>query len=710
MTTTKGFAGVVAALVAAGLGVAVSQTVRARGDDVAAPRSGVVDTWHGATVLDAYRALEDVTSAATRRWIEEQDARTVRALESHPDRERLLRRLEAVMRFTVLGAPVARGGRYFYTRQEPGQERPVLVVQEGLRGAPRILVDANALPDRTLAGFVPSPDGRLVAYGLARPGSSWARWRIRDLDAGKDLADELVGLRATPPSWTADARLVYAASPEPRPDEELTAPVTGQRVFLHRLGDPISRDVVVYERAGEEGWFTTPTVSDDGRNLFLAVRKGSSTRNRLLFKRLAPDAPVAAIADGDEAAFTFVASDGDEAWIQTDLDAPRGRVVALDLRHPRGPWRTIVPEAPEALSSVAMVADRLLAIYLRDAVPTLRVFDRGGRLQREQPFPHLGTTFSGFTGRRTDHEAFFTLNSVALPPSPYRLDPRAGSFAPFLDLELPFQPDDFVLEQVFYTARDGTRIPMFLARKRDAAPSGPRPALAYGYGAFGWPAFPWFQPHVLVWLEEGGLYALPGIRGGGEYGDAWHRAGMRQNKQRSVDDFVDALEWLVARGYTSRERLAVNGGSFSGLLAGAVAVQRPDLVGAALLDIPVLDLLRFDRFTAGARWEPELGTPSDPEAFRVLRALSPYHNVKPGVCYPATLVTAGERDGTAMPAHAYKFAAALQAAQACPAPVLLKVAWGAGHAVGATPAESRRTWALQLAFLRQALGPSRPLQ
>ncbi|HYO12711.1 MAG TPA: prolyl oligopeptidase family serine peptidase [Thermoanaerobaculia bacterium] len=479
----------------------------------------------------------------------------------------------------------------------------------------------------------------------------------------------------------------------------------GQTVFHHRLGSPASSDSRIAESPGPGPWTFAPAVTEDGRYLVLALRHGSDVKNRILIKDLGrSDAPVTPLLPGD-AAYAFVGSDGPVLWFQTDRGAPRGRVVAVDLRAPSPTsWKELIPKSADTLSMVSVVAGRFVAFYVQAGLPRVRVFGLDGRLERQVTLPQLGTTFTGFTGLRSHRQAFTNVNSVAQPGAPYRFDPATGAFTPFRRLSLSFDPEGFVLEQVFYPGKDGTRIPMFLAYRRGLDPKAGHPALVYGYGAFGWSAFPWFQPHVLVFLEQGGIYALPGIRDGGENGEAWHQAGAKRNKQTSIDDFLAALEWLVAQGYTTRDRLAVQGGSASGLLAGAAMVQRPDLFRAALVDIPVLDMLRFDRFTAGARWVPEFGSPADPEDLRVLRAWSPYHNLKAGTCYPAALIVAGERDETATPAHAYKFAAALQAAQACDRPVLLKVAWGAGHSLGATPEATRETEAAQLAFLLRELG------
>lgn len=651
---------------------------------------------------DPYLSLEDLGSETTRSFIQAQDERTRRLVEALPGHALLHRRLREVTDQDAYGVPVRRGGRTFFLHQERSRATMALHMEDAA-GGERLLVDPEPL---VLSGFVPSPDGRRVAYGLSRPGSNWARWRVRDVERNEDLPDVLTGLRGPAPvAWAADGgSLFYAAAQEPAAGTELSAVLPGQSVYHHRLGSPAGADARIAESPGPGPWTFAPAVTEDGHWLVLTLRQGADVKSRILVKDLGrPEAPVIPLLD--DAAWAFVGGDGPVLWFQTDRGAPRRRVIAVDVRNPRPEsWKELIPESEDTLSMVSTVAGRFVALYVQSGLPRVRVFGLDGRQERQVTLPQLGTTFTGFTGLRSDPEAFVNVNSVALPGTSYRFDPATGSFTPFRKLQLRFDPDGFVLEQVFYPGKDGTRIPMFLAYRRGLDPKAGHPALVYGYGAFGWSAFPWFQPHVLVFLEQGGIYALPGIRGGGENGEAWHQAGTKRNKQTSIDDFLAALDWLVARGYTSRDRLAIQGGSASGLLAGAAMVQRPDLFRAALIDLPVMDVLRFDRFTAGVRWVPELGSPSDPDDRRALRAWSPYHNLKAGTCYPSALIVAGERDETATPVHAYKFTAALQAAQGCDRPVLLKVAWGAGHALGATPDATRETEAAQLAFLLRELG------
>ncbi len=474
------------------------------------------------------------------------------------------------------------------------------------------------------------------------------------------------------------------------------------------------REAVVYSPPAEPGLLVGYTVSDDGRYLVITLRDGSSSQNRVLIQELdgAGRRPAVALMPAADANYTFLGSEGPRLYFFTDQGAPRGRVIAVDLRRPgRRHWMVVVPEAPEPIAAnsavggnaLGMFGDRFVLMYLKDGRPVLRVFDREGRLEFEPPLPAGGLVWGGFAGRQRDPEVFFRFLGLTEASTVYRLDLAKKRSSVFLDSPTPFDADSIAIEQVFYRSADGTRVPMFLAYRKGLRRDGRSPAFMYGYGAFGWVSFLYYQPFVLNWLELGGIYAQPAVRGGGEYGEPWHEAGARRRKQNVIDDYLAAAEWLVANRYTSASRLVANGGSASGGLAAAAILQRPDLFGAAVIDRPVLDMARFHRFSQASYWLPEFGSPDDPDDLRALLAWSPYHNIRDGRCYPPTLVMAGERDQVAVPLHAYKFTAALQAAQGCANPVLLKVMWGAGHNFGTTPEQSAGSWADQTAFLIRAL-------
>jgi prolyl oligopeptidase len=493
----------------------------------------------------------------------------------------------------------------------------------------------------------------------------------------------------------------------------MQAPVERQVVAVHRLGAPQDKDVIVHGPGEEPTRWYLPRVTDDGRYLTLRSAVGSGSSERLWFKDLSvPDGRLTELRTGVDAQLIVIGGEGSRLLLQTDASAPRHRVVSVDLQRPAAAhWRELVaePDASERIVYVNLVGDRLIVFRVRDAAPLVTLHDLDGKLERTVGLPPLATVWGpggggpGFAGTRADSEAFFTTNSFADAGTVYRLNVSTGAVQEVLSARGSFDPADFVGERVFFQGKDGTRVPMFVARRRDTPLDGTRPALMYGYGALGWPAFPWFQPQVLAWLDAGGIYALPCIRGGGEYGEAWHQAGRRERRQTTIDDYIAAAEWLVARKYAHPGRVIANGGSLSGFVAAAAVQQRPEAFGAALVDIPVLDLLRYERVTGAASWIDELGSPADPAQFAALHALSPYHNVKDQRCATPTLVTAGERDQTAAPWHAYKYVAALQHSSTCDRPVLLQVAWGAGHTFGATPADARDTWARQLAFLARVV-------
>lgn len=683
-----------------------------------ARRSDHVDVYHGTRVPDPYRWMEDLNSAETRAWAHAQDEHARRfaaASDQHAPIHARLERIADVERYT---APRHRGGRYIYLRFGASGFGPgtSIEVRDGLNASPRTLVGADEIArlghDAGLVRMAPDRDGRVVAYGLSREGSNWISLRFRDVETGLDLPDTLVNLHRTGSSlsWSADGRgLYYETFDRPPAGEERRARLRNERILFHVLGTSQNEDRLVYQPVGEPDAAVVHSISDDGRYLVIGVRRPGTMMDRILYRDLTRrgTTPVQLIT-GEDAAFTFVGNNGPVFWFQTDLDAPRGRVIGIDTRAPeRAHWQEIIPQAEDAISSwvgVTAIGGRLVVGYLHDARLVVRVFDPHGRPLYDLKLPHLGSIWSGFSGRQSDSVAFYQLSGLVDPGSIYRLNVRTGRSALFARADLGYDPDDFVTDQVFYKGKDGTRIPMYVAYRKDLQKDGRTPVYIYGYGFGSWSAAPWFQPNMAVWLQMGGIWALPNIRGGGEYGEAWHRAGSGQHKQTAIDDYIAACEWLISAGYTTPELLVANASSAGGAIGGAAITQRPDLYGAAILDFPILDMLRYDQFTGARRWRSDYGTADDPADFRALLAYSPYHNVQPGTCYPATLVAPGEQDETTPPLHAYKFVAALQHAQNCDAPILLRVSWGAGHSFGADLASSIDNWADQLAFLTRVLG------
>lgn len=681
----------------------------------AARRGEVVDTLHGVAVPDPYRWLEKMDAPEVLSWARAQDerARSYAAAGEVDELREEVARIAGVARY---GAPLKRGDRHFYLRfpaTGPGSgPGTALLVRETEKGRARTLIDPAALPEgATLAWALPDPAGRRVAYLITREGSAWGTLRIREVDTGRDLPGELTEVHAglSGLAWAPEgAGFFYERFDVPEAGRERTARIAGERIAFHRLGEGQERDTTVFDPPEPDGWSLRHRVTDDGRYLVIESTDGATQHTRIRYRQLTvPGAPVVELIGEADAAHRFVGGRDDTFWIWTDLDAPRGRILAIDLDDPeRAAWRELVPEAEETISSwigATAIGERIVIGYVQDARTVVRVFDQSGSLQYELDLPREGPIWSGFVGTQLEPVAFYVVSGLVDPGTVYRLDVRTGESRVFQRPDLGYDPDDFVTEQVFFASRDGTRVPMFLVRHRAADRGSPRPTLMYGYGFGAWTAAPWFQPHMAVWLQRGGVWALPNIRGGGEYGEEWHRAGSRLEKQNTIDDYVAAAEWLIASGWTSPELLVANGSSAGGAVVGAALVQRPDLFGAAVLDYPVLDMLRYDRFTAAHRWRSEYGSIEDPAEFRALLGYSPVHNVEPGVCYPPTLVAPGERDEVTPPLHAYKFVAALQHAQVCDAPILLRMAWGAGHAPGATLEDSIGMWADQLGFLFRAL-------
>jgi prolyl oligopeptidase len=666
-----------------------------------------VDELHGVRVADPYRWLEDLDSPETAAWVAAQNELTFSYLEQIPAREKIRQRLTHLWNFERYGIPFTEGGRYFYTRNDGLQNQSVLYVAESLDGPPRVLVDPNLLSaDGTIAltETAPSHDGRLLVYGLSTAGSDWEEYRVRDVDSGADLPDQLRWIKFSNASWTHDNRgFFYSRYDEPE-GGRLTATNYYQKLYYHRLGTDQSDDRLVCHRPDEKEWGFNGQVTDDGQYLVITVWKGTSDRNQIFYLDLAaPDAAVTELITGFDAQYVFVDNDGAIFWFFTNLDAPRGRLVAVDIRQPqRDRWKTVIPEAEETLQSVTAINNQFIAVYLQDAHTVVRVYDLAGNYLRNIKLPGIGTA-RGFGGKRSDRESFYSFTSFSTPGTVYRYDAVTGQSVVYRQPRVDFNPEDYATRQIFYRSRDGTRVPMFITHRRGLALTGDNPTYLYGYGGFNASITPHFSVSRLVWMEMGGVYAVPNLRGGGEYGKQWHDAGRLKNKQNVFEDFIAAAEWLIENRYTNSRRLAIAGASNGGLLVGACITQRPELFGAALPAVGVMDMLRFHRYTIGWAWVSDYGSPDDPEMFPILYAYSPLHNIRPGTCYPATLITTADHDDRVVPAHSFKFAAALQAAQACDNPVLIRIETRAGHGAGKPTAKLIAEAADQLAFLVRVL-------
>ena len=668
-----------------------------------------VDDYHGTKVPDPYRWLEDDYAPETKAWVEAQNKVTFGYLETIPQRERIKSRLTELWNYERYGVPFKEAGRYFYTKNDGLQNQSVLYTMDALDSPARVLLDPNKLSaDGTisLAGLAISDDGNLMAYGTSSGGTDWQEWRVREIATGQDRPDHIQWIKTGSASWTKDGKgFFYSRYDEPAGTNRLKGVNYFQKLYYHRLGAPQSEDVLVYHRPDQKEWGFSGRVTDDGNYLIITVWHGTDTRNRLFYKNLqAPDAKVVELLNDFDADYTFIDNIGSRFYFRTDLNAPRGRVIAIDVTKPeRANWKEVIAQSSNRLESVNIVNDQFIADYLKDAHSEVQIFSLDGQLVRRVEFPGIGTA-GGFAGKRTDTETFYAFTSFTRPTTIYRYDMRTGKSEVFREPKVKFNPNDYETKQVFYQSKDGTRVPMFITHKKGTRLNGRNPTLLYGYGGFDISLSPNFSVGTLVWLEMGGVYAQPNLRGGGEYGKEWHEAGTKLKKQNVFDDFVAAAEWLIANKYTSRDTLAISGGSNGGLLVGACINQRPNLFRAALPAVGVMDMLRFHKFTRGWAWTSDYGSPDDPTEFKALYAYSPYHNLKPGTAYPATLVTTADHDDRVVPAHSFKYAAALQAAHAGPHPVLIRIETRAGHGAGKPTTKVIEESADKWAFLVRELG------
>jgi len=675
----------------------------------ATAKDNVVDVYHGTEVPDPYRWLEDDNAATTKEWVKAQNTVTFGYLESIPERAAISNRLTQLWNFERWSTPYRQGSRYFVSRNNGLQNQSVVYSMSSLDGDLQELLDPNRLSsDGTVAlsGTDISEDGSLMAYGLSRSGSDWQEWRVRNVATGKDLPDVVQWVKFSSASWTKDGRgFYYSRYDAPKSGEALTGANYFHKLYYHRLGTPQSSDVLVFHRPDKKEWNFGGTVTDDGRYLVITATEGTDPRNRVLYQDLSqPGAPVTELLMDFDADYTFIDNDGPLFWFRTDLQAPRARVIAIDITRPdRTNWREIIPESENTLTAVNVVGNRFFCHYLQDARSVVRVFSLDGRHERDVDLPGIGSA-GGFGGKRSDTETFYVFTSFTTPGTIYRYDIASGSSQVWRAPKVDFDSAAFETRQVFFNSKDGTRVPMFVTHRKGLKLDGSHPTYLYGYGGFNISLTPSFSVAIAAWLEMGGVYAMPNLRGGGEYGEAWHKAGTKLQKQNVFDDFIAAAEWLVANRYTSPDRLAIGGGSNGGLLVGACMTQRPDLFAAALPAVGVMDMLRFHKFTIGWAWTSDYGSSENPEEFKALHAYSPYHNLRPGTRYPSTMVTTADHDDRVVPAHSFKFAARLQECHQGPNPVLIRIDVKAGHGAGKPTskqiAEAADRWAFLVRELR----------
>jgi len=674
-----------------------------------ARRGDQVDDYHGIKVADPYRWMEDVDSPETHAWVEAEAKLASDYLKAIPGRDRIAQRLKEIWNFERWGAPEKHGGEWFYSHNDGLQNQSVLFTTTNPEQTARILLDPNGLAkDGTIAlraaGY--SNDGRLMAYGLSEAGSDWETWRVRDVASGKDMPDEIHWAKFTTASWRKDASgFYYSGYPATDAGQSLKARNQFHTVFFHKVGTAQAQDSKVYTRTGEPDWFVGAQVTDDGRYLVVTANHGTDVRNTLSAADLAADAAVKPVIAEPRANYTFIGNIGSTLYVLTDDDAPRYRVVAIELGHPgQEHWRDVVAESADTLDSATLVGHQIIALYLHDAHSVVRRFSPTGKSLGDVALPGLGTA-SGFAGRIDDAVTYYAYTDYTTPASIYRLDLKTGSTALWRGPVLSgFKSGAYETKQVFYKSKDGTRVPMFVTARRGLNLDGSHPTILYGYGGFNDSLQPAFSPAVAAWLELGGVYAAANLRGGGEYGRAWHEQGMKTHKQNVFDDFIAAAEYLIANRWTSRERLAINGASNGGLLIGAVEEQRPDLFAAAVAQVGVMDMLRFREFTVGKAWESDYGSVDNEDELRALMAYSPYYNVRPNVVYPTTLILTADHDDRVFPAHSFKFAAAMQNSDPHGNPILIRIDLRAGHGSGKPVAKRVEEAADIYSFVLNAMG------
>jgi prolyl oligopeptidase len=657
----------------------------------ATSRNDTSDDYHGTRVADPYRWLEDLGAPATKAWIDAQNEVTSSFLAPLPQRAALETRLTELWNHPRTDLPLCESGHIYYRHNSGLQKQAPLYRRTSMAAPPELLLDPNLLsPDGSLslAAWRPSPDERYLAYALSSGGADWAEVHVRDLGTGTDLPDVVRWFRFSGIAWTGDGKgFFYARFPEPPAGKALEAELINHQLHYHRVGTAQAEDRLIYWRRELPRYFVGGHVTEDGQYLIVTLCNGTDPTNRLFYLDLGDplrpdlDAPVVAVADEDIAELTVLGNEGPLFFVRTDLDAPDRRIIAIDVRRGDGPasWESVVRESEHPLESATIAGGKLFCHYLVDVKSEVRVFSLAGEGEDALALPSV-TTLLGMSGRERGNDLYYMATAPLFPPALFRYDVVAQVSTVFAACAPAFDPSLYETRQVFFPSKDGTTIPMFITARKGLVLDGSHPALLYAYGGFAISQLPLYRADLPAWLEMGGIYAQPSLRGGAEYGEAWHRAGMFEKKQNVFDDFIAAAEYLVTEKYTTSSRLVIEGRSNGGLLVGAVMTQRPELFSVALPEVGVLDMLRYDRFTGGAGWAAEFGSAQQRSQFEYLVRYSPLHNVRPGTCYPATLVVTANHDDRVVPSHSYKFAAALQAAQGCGEPILIRVETRGSHA------------------------------
>jgi prolyl oligopeptidase len=678
-------------------------------------RAETAEEKHGVRVPDPYRWLEE-DGPETRAWIAAQNRATDEALATIDGRQAMKDRVAQLMRREWVGLPIRRGARFFWVHGDGKNEQPVLLTASSPDAPPKVLLDPNQIStDGSLAfaGYSPSENGRLVAYGLATGGGDWTTWRIRDVATGADLPEKLEFAKYYRPRFTRDGKaIIYSRFPAPPEGKEILAQDRNHKVLLHRLGTPVEKDIVLFERPDQPTWQFDPTVTRDGRYLVITMgdgQVGDSSKEQVAVLDLdRPGARPTMLIDRYEEEYLFVGNDGPRMFFKTTLGAERKRIIAIDVRKPaREGWEEVVPQGASPIENATVAGGQLLVTTLVDAHSAVTAYGLDGKKLREIALPGIGTVF-GIAGGPRDPEATFHFTSFTVPGTVYRCDLRTGATRPWKAPRVPFDPSLFETKQVFFPSKDGTKVPMFITARKGLPLDGENPAIMTGYGFGGISSTPAFNPADIAWLERGGISVVVNIRGGGEYGTPWHHAALRERRQVGVNDFLAAAEWLARSKHTSSRKLGAIGYSGGGSLVGAAVVQRPDLFGAVVPVVGVHDMMRFHLFGQGAGWQADMGSPDDPVQGKALLALSPLHNVRPGTAYPPVLVVTSDHDVRVAPHHSYKFAAALQWAQAAPARILLRVQTMSGHGGGSMLSQAIEQQAEILSFFSARLGAASP--
>ncbi|NEP40133.1 MAG: S9 family peptidase [Okeania sp. SIO2G4] len=658
-------------------------------------KTDIVENYHGVEVADPYRWLEDPNSEETQEWVKAQNEITFNYLAEISEGENIKKRLTKIWDYEKYSVPFKQGDRYFYYKNDGLQNQSILYTLPTLDAEPKVLIDPNKLSEDgtvALSGIAISKDGKLIAYGISNSGSDWQEWRIKNIETGEDLPDVLQWIKFNVPAWKNDNQGLFYSRYEQPQAGELEETNYLQKIYYHSLGTPQSDDVLIYEKPERKEWSFNCYVTEDSKYLVITVWQSTDRKNLVFYQDLTiEDAPIVELISEFEAEYRLIDNDDNIFWFVTDFDAPKRRVIAIDINNSPSPslvtgenkdkWQEIIPETTDTLRGVGTLNNQFVAFYLKDAHTQVKIFNLDGSPVRNVDLPGIGSV-GGFYGKRHDTTTFYSYVSFTTPSTIYQYDMVSDESKIYRQPTVDFNPDEFETKQIFYSSKDGTSIPMFITHKKGVKLDGNSPTILYGYGGFNISLTPNFSISRLVWLEMGGVYAVANIRGGGEYGEEWHKAGIKQQKQNVFDDFISAAEWLIENKWTSSKKLAITGASNGGLLVGACMIQRPELFGAALPAVGVMDMLRFHKFTIGWAWVADFGSPDNPEEFKALYAYSPLHNLKPEKSYPATLVTTADHDDRVVPAHSFKFISALQAAHIGDNPVLIRIETKAGHGAG----------------------------